>query len=216
MVTMLTRPPLGSTAPAADAVRGVRDGGELELKDDAWRIEGLASTYQVDAMGDEIQPGAFLESLAKNPRPPLLWAHDTARVIGVAESLRETPDGLWGRFRLSRTRDAADVRQLCLDKAVDGLSIGFRVGPADMEFRGGLRRLKKIALYEVSVVALPAAPGARISLVKSLPAGAAPSYLAAFLERHARRTELESQRRQLQLLRLRLPVLAAGRWTGGG
>jgi len=52
--------------------------------------------------------------------------------------------------------------------------------------------------------------------VKSLPAGAAPSYLAAFLERHARRTELESQRRQLQLLRLRLPVLAAGRWTGGG
>jgi HK97 family phage prohead protease len=200
----------------ATGARATRDGGLLELKADAgdgvWRLEGLASTWELDAQGDEVQPGAFLESLGRAPNPPLLWAHDQAKVIGRAEVLRETPQGLWGRWRLSKTRDAADARQLMLDKCVDGLSIGFQVRPTDVEFRAGVRRLKSITLHEISVVALPAAHGARIASVKSLAGGARPSHLARFLERQARRTDLAAQRHQLQYLRLRLPILTA---TGG-
>jgi hypothetical protein len=193
-------------------VRGeVHVGGPLELKDGGWSIEGLASNWELDEQGDQVEPGAFAETLVANPRPPLLYAHDTSKVIGVATSLRETRDGLWGRWKISKTQLGQDVRELLRDKAVDGLSIGFRCGPGDVEFKAGSRKLKRIALYEVSVVALPANLGARVSAVKALTGGPPASLLGQFLERQARRTWMEDQRRHVQLLRLRMHVLSAGR-----
>ena len=160
----------------------LRLGGALELKDDGWGLEGLASTYQLDEQGDEVQPGAFAETLLANPRPPLLYSHDQSQVIGVATSLRETREGLWGRWRISKTALGQDVRELLRDKALNGLSIGFRCGPGDIEFKNGARRLKRISLFQVSVVALPANLGARVATVKALAGGAtlfwAPSWSA--------------------------------------
>lgn len=226
MVIMLHRLPLGSTsaapAPAWDTpaappppvgsgagVPGVRDGGPLEIKELGWAFEGLASPfYEVDHAGDEVQPGAFLESLASNPRPPLLWSHDPSKVVGVPVRLKETPEGLWGEWRLSKTALGRDVRQLLLDQALNGLSIGYRIHPADAEHVRGVRKLKRISLYEISLVAMPAAHGARISRVKSLPE-APVSYLAAFLERQRRREEDDYQRVWAKSLHLKLRLAQA-------
>ena len=197
-------------------VRGEkRLGGTLEVKDDGWGIEGLASTWELDEQGDEVQARRVRRDPAGQPRPPLLFSHDQAKVIGVATSLRETRDGLWGRWKLSRTELGRDVRELLRDKALDGLSIGFRCGPGDWEHdaRRGARQLKRISLYEVSVVALPANLGARVAAVKSYAGSAlgAPTALQEFLERQRGRRELADQRMKADILRLRLAVLTAER-----
>ncbi len=56
-------------------------------------------------------------------------------------------------------------------RALDSLSIGFRVakGGADFDKETGNRVLRKIDLWEISVVTFPANPKAKIGAVKSLP-----------------------------------------------
>jgi HK97 family phage prohead protease len=156
--------------------RVVRYGPVLECKavDDGWRVEGFASDYEEDLQGDVVVPGAFTDSLARNPRPPLLFAHDQAKILGTPTELRETPAGLWGRWRISKTQLGADVRQLLLDKAVGGLSIGFFAGQT-RPGKSGLRELHRVDLFEVSVVGIPANPRARVTGVKARPA---PGYAA--------------------------------------
>lgn len=190
-----------SEAVTTTDVVGLRYGAALELKEDGWGIEGLASTYDLDEVGDEVVPGAYAETLARNPRPPLLWSHKPDSVIGVARELKETPAGLFGRWKISRTAQGADVRQLLLDKAVDGLSIGFLVGRGDVEpARDGVRRLKRITLMEISVVAMPANLGARIQRVKA--AARRPSLVDDYL-RHLRLSGMTTAQRRGYALLLR-------------
>jgi Escherichia/Staphylococcus phage prohead protease len=137
-------------------------------------FEGLASTFgDRDFLNDIIEHGAFMQSLRDIRRIKMLWQHDSSQPIGVWESIRETERGLLVRGRL-----ILDVRQgfeawaLLKAGAVDALSIGFRVPePArDQEIDpvNGVRRVKRLDLWEVSIVTFPANPNARIERVKAL------------------------------------------------
>jgi uncharacterized protein len=72
--------------------------------------------------------------------------------------------GLRMKGRLSRTTRGSEARSLALDGAL-GLSIGFATRDAVRE--NGRRVLKDIQLFEVSLVAIPANPQARLVSVKS-------------------------------------------------
>ena len=128
-------------------------------------IEGYASTFgNVDSYGDIIEKGAFVESLALR-RPAMLWQHNMDDPIGVWPEYREDDAGLFVRGKIiteaSRGRDAY---HLVKGGALNGLSIGFRV--EDYEMRGNNRIIKKMGLYEVSIVTIGANDKARIREIR--------------------------------------------------
>lgn len=202
---------------------GAPVGVEVKAAGDGWRISGYASTWDTDLMRDRIEPGAFKRSLASGRKVRFLFGHDHTKPLGVTKSLREDATGLFGDWVISQTQLGADVRQLVFDGALDSFSIGFV--PKDYTLdRDGVRVLKDVELVEVSLVAMPANPGATVSSIKTSASagGVAPSgggHLAAFLarqegrrwaQRQAQQGWLEDQREQAAFLRRRLSLLTVG------
>lgn len=131
---------------------------------DAGEITGLAWPFgSADRVGDMIEKGAFDQPAAL----PMLFAHDQAQVIGVWDSIAETPEGLTvkGRLLVDDVERAREVRAMVKAGAVSGLSIGFVTKDATREGRG--RRITALELHEVSIVAVPCHPGAKITSLKS-------------------------------------------------
>lgn len=134
-------------------------------------FEGYGSVFgNVDSYGEKVMPGAFVESLARHKREGsnvlMLWNHDSREPIGVWEDLAEDAKGLWGKGRfLLEIQRAREVHTLAKNKAIGGLSIGYREVAAEPE--NGVRLLKKLDLYEISPVTFPANRRARIESVKS-------------------------------------------------
>src|SRR5690606_29053787 len=118
-----------------------------------------------------IAPGAFTKSLHKHAangtRPALLWQHDQRDPIGVWTDLKETELGLLATGRLTLdVPNAKSAHDLMRDGALS-LSIGYYVPKGGAEIQHRARLLKEIDLHEISAVALPANPQARITRVKS-------------------------------------------------
>lgn len=129
-----------------------------------WEIEGLASTFwgTPDSYGDVVAPGAFSESIATRSTK-FLYEH--YEPIGKQLEIRETEQGLYGRWSIVATRAGEDAHKLAVAGVLDSLSIGYI--PLEWETRAdGVRVLQKIDLLEVSCVALPANPNAVITGVK--------------------------------------------------
>jgi HK97 family phage prohead protease len=133
------------------------------------RITGYASVFGgVDSYGDTIHPGAFAESIAA-ALPVMLWAHDQSRPIGKWLEAREDSRGLYVAGQLNlKTSAGAEAFEHLRAGDIAGLSIGYSVAPGGAERRGEVRILKRVNLREVSPVALPADPAARVLSVKAL------------------------------------------------
>lgn len=139
----------------------------------AGTFRGYASTFggAPDSYGDIIAPGAFAESVAafkaEDRTPALLWAHDSSEPIGKWLSLEEDRHGLAvaGKLTLA-TQRGAEAHALMKDGAL-ALSIGFRIAPGGSSYEGSNRILKKVELFEISAVAMPANPAAKVTGVKS-------------------------------------------------
>lgn len=133
---------------------------------DAGEITGIAWPFgSPDRVGDVIEKGAF----AFNERLPMLFAHDQAQAIGVWDSLTETSAGLEvkGRLLVEQVERAREVRALVREGAVTGLSIGFETKAATGRPKGG-RTITSLVLHEISIVSIPAHPGAQIQTIKEL------------------------------------------------
>lgn len=142
------------------------------LKDDG-SFSGYASVFGVmDDGQDFVSKGAFLQTLsdlgAKGRKVPMLWAHRTDKPIGVYTDIREDEKGLWceGKFTPGVAL-AEETRALMKDGAVSGLSIGFRTKVAEYNTDTGVRNIKQVDLYEISVVTFPMLDVARVVDVKS-------------------------------------------------
>ncbi len=155
-------------------------------------VSGYASLFNLpDSSGDVVLPGAFARTLAR--RGPdgvrMLWQHDPAQPIGRWTSLVEDRLGLKVTGRLTAgVATADDLARLVADAAVDGLSIGFRTVRATSDPKRGIRLIREIDLWEVSLVTFPMHPRAR--LVPSGPQGMNGGDRAALVRRldEARRT----------------------------
>jgi HK97 family phage prohead protease len=116
---------------------------------------GYAAVFDtVDRAGDVVRRGAF----AGAGPVPLLWQHRGAAVGRIA-TLDEDARGL----RVAGRIEDAAVAALVRGGAVAGLSVGFRAVTAR---QGVHRELTRVALVEVSVVAVPMQPLARIDFVE--------------------------------------------------
>ncbi len=117
----------------------------------ALSFAGYAAVFdRVDRAGDVMRAGAFAGADAV----PLLRDHRGAPV-GRIDAIEEDARGL----RVTGTIDDAAVARLVRCGALAGLSVGYR----PLAVRQGARReLLRVALAEVSLVAVPMQPLARI------------------------------------------------------
>ena len=122
------------------------------------RIAGYASVFDVaDAGRDTVRRGAFADAVGGLP---LLWQHEGAEPLGVIESIAEDARGLRVVARIAATRRGGDAAALVRAKALDGLSIGYRVKRARASRTG--RELLGLELLEVSLVTFPMQRLARV------------------------------------------------------
>ncbi len=147
-------------------------GGELRRVGEDGVIAGYASLFGVADLGrDIVERGAFRESLARRGAAGIrmLWQHDPGEPVGRWLSVTEDARGLLVRGRLNlAVRRAREIAALIGEGGLDGLSIGFRVVEA-AKGAGGIRKLVKLDLWEISIVTFPMLPGARLGTVKTEP-----------------------------------------------
>ncbi len=120
------------------------------------RFARYASVFdRVDRGGDVVRAGAFAASLRARRAVPLLWQHRPGAVVGTIEALAEDARGLRVVARVTHPAAA----KLVARGALTGLSFGYRVKAARGE---NPRELVALDLAEVSLVAAPMQPAARV------------------------------------------------------
>lgn len=135
---------------------------------------GYGSVFgNVDSYGDIVAQGAFSASLAawkdQGCLPPVLWQHRSGEPLGPYTEMREDDRGLFvrGRLLIDDVPRAREARALMQAKAIRGLSIGFVVRDDSYDRVTGVRTLKQVDLWEVSIVTFPANLAAQVTDVKS-------------------------------------------------
>ena len=120
------------------------------------RFAGYAAVFdRVDRGGDVVRAGAI-----RVPTDvPLLWQH-RGEPVGRIERVEADETGL----RVIGAVDDPRLAQLVAAKAVDGLSFGYRVRAAR---RGRVREITDLDLVEISLVARPMQPLARVYAVEA-------------------------------------------------
>ena len=145
---------------------------KFELKKDRHigYFEGYASIFNVvDRGNDLIEPGTFKRSLSDRGvgGVKFLWQHDPKEPVGILDDIYEDVHGLYirGRLILDVGR-AKEAYQLLAAGALDGLSIGFHTLKSKQR-SDGVRILREVDLWEISLVTFPMNELARISSFKS-------------------------------------------------
>ena len=152
---------------------------DIKAVSDAGAIEGYGSTFggPPDLGGDIVQPGAFIDNLAAHKRagtmPLMFFGHKSSDLtIGSWQDMAEDGKGLWVAGQLDMEDPyASKIQRKLKAKEMRGLSIGYDVVAAEPDpKRQGVRLLKKLNLWEVSVVNLPMNVRAAVDTVKSFTA----------------------------------------------
>lgn len=151
----------------------MRDYLDIPFKIKAVSEDGLFSGYGsvfgvVDSYQEVVAAGAFKESLDSR-MPALLWQHRSGEPIGVYTTVKEDNIGLYLEGKLAlKTARGAEAYELLKMGAISGLSIGFVTREDSYDRVTGVRTLKKVDLWEVSLVTFPANDSARVANVKSI------------------------------------------------
>lgn len=145
-----------------------------ELDEKKRVIRGIATTPEVDRVGDIVDP---LGVKFANPLA-FLWQHRHDQPIGTVKFDKPTKDGITFEAEIAQTDEPGTLKDR-LDEAwqsikmglVRAVSIGFR--PIEYSFmdNGGIR-FSETEVFELSAVTIPANSGALISAVKSIDAAA--------------------------------------------
>ena len=121
------------------------------------------SYYEIfDGATESVAPGAFDDIAGKDVRA--LIDHDTRLVLGRTKvstlQLRQDEHGLWGSIKINpKDVDAMNLYERVKRGDVDQCSFGFDILEEETEYRedGSIHwTIKKVELYEVSVVTFPA------------------------------------------------------------
>ena len=161
-----------NTGPSGSVIREIKT---LQFKMDAYNEEegifsGYASIFSnVDSGGDIVEPGAFTKTLAEGwERVKILALHnDNWLPIGRPVELREDAEGLYISAKISDTSMGRDIKILLKDGVLTELSIGYDPVVYDYD-DAGLRHLREVKLWEVSVVTWAMNPEATINGYKSM------------------------------------------------
>ena len=151
---------------------------EVKANEDAGTITGYFSTYDriPDSYGDVVAPGAFSDTIAARKESghpfPLCWNHDLNQIIGSVEpdDIIDDEHGPLMTARFFDTPLAQEKREIVKSGVVYQFSFAFDVldqGPVQLENGTKANELRKLDLFEISVVPIPANPRAEMTDVKS-------------------------------------------------
>jgi len=142
-------------------------------------IKGYASTFgNIDRGDDVVERGAFVKTIDEFRRSgkviPMCFQHSQMDIIGGFDPAKmyEDEKGLHVEGEIyTKIGRGADVYELAKHNVISDMSIGY--GVVDQEFGNDtdngrtIRKLKEVKLYEISMVATPMNPQARITDVKA-------------------------------------------------
>lgn len=149
---------------------------EFEIKadhedDDFVFIKGIASSFgNTDRTGDVIEPGAFKKTIklmkSGERKVAFLNQHRMDQPIGVVDTLKEVGLTVVFEGRLAREHSIVkDMLPLLKMGALHSVSIGFNIIDSEMD-NDGIRTIKEIDLWELSIVTIPANEKTKITSVK--------------------------------------------------
>ena len=148
----------------------------VKSADDTGTISGYFSTYdrEVDSYGDIVAPGAFTDTIKAREESghpfPLCWNHDLDQIIGKVESIEDTEKGPLMTASFFDTPLAQEKREIVKSGVVYQFSFAYDVleaGPVELEDGTKANELRKLDLFEVSIVPIPANQNAVMTEVKS-------------------------------------------------
>ena len=151
----------------------------VEVKADNGSITGYASTWtrEPDSWGDIVKQGAFTECIKRLKDEgrviPFLYNHnemDLKNFIGTVVKLEEDDHGLLFNADFDDTEEAQQARKLALDGRLCKFSFAYNVleqGTVTLEDGRECNELRKLDIFEVSLVLYPANPDTSVVSVKS-------------------------------------------------
>lgn len=149
----------------------------FEIKaDEAGKITGYFSTYDriPDSDGDIIAPGAFTDTVKAREESghpfPLCWNHDLDQIIGTVDSIEDTEKGPLMTASFFNTQLAQEKREIVKSGCVYQFSFAYGVqeaGPVVLEDSVKANELRKLDLFEISIVPIPANQRAVMTEVKA-------------------------------------------------
>lgn len=160
------------------------------------KLEGYGSVFgSIDSYGDTIEPGAYAETIEPFLKDGFIaWGHDWANPVATPSAAREDTRGLFLVAEFHSHAEAQRARSITSERLARGKSMGLSIGyeALEWEFRkvdtpvrgpwgeytDKVRVLKKIKLFEVSLVTVPAEPKAQVT-------GAKGAELKPFANEHA-------------------------------
>ena len=144
----------------------------LESSDEnTGEFSGYAAVFgNLDDGNDIIEKGAFAKTIAADlDRIKILALHNSSWLpVGKPLELREDEHGLFIRGKISDTSMGRDVMTLLRDGVLCELSIGYDAVDFEWDGDSGIRHLKEIKLWEVSIVTWAMNDQATIDEVKSM------------------------------------------------
>jgi HK97 family phage prohead protease len=169
-----------TTAQAQEAAVKLKRGHKIEYKTLSFDLEdfdeeqGIFSGYaavfgNIDSGGDVIEPGAFTKTIAEGAeRVKILALHnDYDLPIGKPLELREDAHGLYIKGKISDTAMGHDVKTLLRDRVLNEMSIGYDPVTFDYDSEDGVRHLREVRLWEVSIVTWAMNPEAVVTGYKA-------------------------------------------------
>lgn len=145
-------------------------GFEVKASDkEEMKFAGFASTPDLDQGGDIIVKGAWGRTLAeRGAKVKMLWGHKSDLMpLGRFTMIEERESGLYVEGKISDTAQGRDAMTLMRDGAIDSMSIGYIAKESDYR-DDGVRVIKDLDLFEVSLVNFPMNEKAIITSVKNL------------------------------------------------
>lgn len=151
----------------------------FEVKaDEAGTIGGYFSTYDrtPDSYGDVIAPGAFTDTIKKRAESghpyPLCWNHDLNQIIGAVDAslIKDTEKGPIMTAEFLDTPLAQEKRDLVKRGIIYQFSFAYDIleaGPVELENGIKANELRKLDLFEISIVPIPANQNAVMTEVKA-------------------------------------------------
>lgn len=156
-----------------DTANAIADFEEKALHEgeDHWTLTGYASIFNTEDQGrDIVVPGAFKKSLETRGMPLLLFNHKMEDApIGTIVECKETARGLWYKSELPKDDSfvAGRIVPQIKKRGLKGCSFGYRVREHDRR-KDGVRLLKRVDLFEISVVNSPMHLDAGVESIKGL------------------------------------------------
>lgn len=143
---------------------------------DAGTISGYFSTYDriPDSYGDVVAPGAFTDTIKAREESghpfPLCWNHDLDQIIGAVDKIEDTEKGPYMTASFFDTPLAQEKRAIVKSGVVYQFSFAYSIedeGAVELEDGTKANELRKLDLFEVSIVPIPANPRAEMTEIKS-------------------------------------------------